>query len=75
MSDYEVGIYNSRVRSVLRSGEPWQDPTISKDYESVLYFPICNSASIEETQRRVAKEWPPEQGFVLDYIKLITPEN
>ena len=75
MSVYEVGIYNSKVRSALRTAEEWSDPTISKDYESVLYFPIRNSASIEETQRRVAKEWPPEQGFVLDFIRLITPEN
>lgn len=75
MSDYMVGIYNSKVRSVLRSGEIWEDSSISEAYDSVLYFPVNNSASIEETQKRVAREWPPEQGFVLDYIKLIIAEN
>ena len=57
MSDYEVGIYNSRVRSVLRSGEPWQDPTISKDYESVLYFPICNGELPKNGHQNRALYW------------------
>ena len=70
MSDYEIGIYNQRVRDCIRSGEDWSDPTISADYENVLYSTI-HAASIEEVERRAAVLYPKDMGFKLDFVRLI----
>ena len=72
MSDYEIGVYNRKVRETIRNGDEWNEDTgISANYENTLYFPIRNAASIEEVERRAAKSFPPEKGYVIDYIKLV----
>ena len=76
MSDYEIGIYNKIVREKIRSGEEWNnDMGISAEYENVLYYDIENAASIEEVERRVAVQFPPAMGFVLDFVRLIPKEK
>jgi hypothetical protein len=48
---------------------------ISDAYENVLYYDVENAASIEEVQRRVATQFPPSMGFVLDFVRLIPKEK
>ena len=75
MSDYEIGVYNKVVREKIRSGEDWNnDLGISAEYENVLYYDIKNAASIEEVERRVAVQFPPAMGFVLDFVRLVPME-
>ena len=76
MSNYEIGVYNKFVRKKIRSGEEWNnDMGISDAYENVLYYDVENAASIEEVERRVATQFPPSMGFVLDFIRLIPREK
>ena len=70
--EFEVGIYNSIVRTEVRSnGNNWNDQMgISSDYENVLYFPI--RAESEQDARQIAEQqWPSKSGFVIDCIILI----
>lgn len=73
MSDYEIGVYNKHVRETIRSGDDWDEEQsgISKDFENVLYFPIRNASSILEVEERSARSFPPSQGYVIDYIRLV----
>jgi hypothetical protein len=76
MSNYEVGVFNKAVREKIRSGEDWNNELgISAEFENVLYYDIINAASIEEVEQRVAKQFPPSLGFVLDFIRLIPKED
>jgi|TARA_R110000803_G_scaffold179170_1_gene241582 hypothetical protein len=76
MSNYEVGVFNKAVREKIRSGEDWNNELgISAEFENVLYYDIVNAASIEEVERRVAKQFPPALGFVLDFVRLIPKED
>ena len=72
MSDYEIGVYNSKVREAIRNGDEWDEDTgISADYENTLYFPVRNAASIEEVEKRAAKSFPLEKGYVVECIMLV----
>jgi|TARA_R100000458_G_C8020578_1_gene80500 hypothetical protein len=73
MSDYEIGVYNSKVREAIRNGDEWdeEDTGISADYENTLYFPVRNAASIEEVEKRAAKSFPSEKGYVVECIMLV----
>ena len=72
MSDYEIGVYNKKVRAAIRNGDEWSEETgISADYENTLYFPIRNAASIEEVEKRAARSFPPEKGYVVECIMLV----
>lgn len=72
MSDYEIGVYNRKVREAVRNGDEWDEETgISADYENTLYFPIRNAASIEEVEKRAARSFPPKEGYVVEFIMLV----
>ena len=72
MSDYEIGVYNRKVREAVRNGDEWDEDTgISASYENTLYFPVRNAASIEEVEKRASKSFPPEEGYVVEFIMLV----
>ena len=76
MSDYEIGVYNKIVREKIRSGEEWKSQLgIPAAFENVLYYDMANAASIEEVERRVAQQFPPELGYVLDFIRLVPKDE
>ena len=76
MSNYEVGVFNKAVREKIRSGEDWNNELgISAEFENVLYYDMANAASIEEVERRVAQQFPPELGYVLDFIRLVPKDE
>ena len=71
---YEIGIYNKRVRDCIRGGGDWNNNFgISDGFEDVNYFEF-QAASIEEVERRVERDFPKALGYVLDYIKTVTPD-
>jgi len=70
--EFEVGIYNSIVRTEIRiNGNDWKNQMgISSEYENVLYFPV-RANSKEHAKQIVEKEWPSKSGFVIDCIILV----
>lgn len=70
--EYEVGLYNSLVRTEIRiNGNDWNNMMgISSEYENVLYFPV-RANSKEHVKQLVENEWPSKSGFVIDCIMLV----
>jgi len=72
MSDYEIGVYNKKVRDTIRGGDDWDETLgISSAFENTLYFPVRNAASIEEVERKAEASFPKSMGYVVEYIQLV----
>ena len=71
---YEIGVYNKQVRDCIRGGDEWNNQLgISDAFEEVNYFEF-QAASIEEVERRVARDYPSSLGYILDYIRSVKSE-
>ena len=66
---YQIGIYNKKVRDCIRSGDDWNNQLgISDKFEDVNYFEITASSN-KEVERIAEKNFPKRLGYVLDFVK------
>ena len=71
MKVYEVGVYNSVVKKIIRSGGTLpKHSTISPEFENTLYFERV-AASEEDARIRVHNEDPKSLGYVIDYVNKV----
>jgi hypothetical protein len=71
---YEAQLYNKRVRFLLDTGEP--NVTGFSDAWADAHFVEVKAESIEQAARLLAREYPPEAGFVIRGIEeLPTPDG
>jgi len=71
MKVYEVGVYNSVVKKIIRSGGTLpKHSTISPEFENTLYFERV-AVSEEDVRIRVHNEYPKSLGYVIDYVNKV----
>jgi|TARA_B110000459_G_C16625841_1_gene505662 hypothetical protein len=71
MKVYEIGVYNSIIRKIIRSGGTLSEHNnISPEFENTLYFERV-ATSEEDARIRVNYEYPKSLGYVIDYVNKV----
>ncbi len=65
MKNYEVAIYNQKVRDALREGD--SHPNFSDDWGNLNYITFM-AGSPEEAKKRAENKHPPNLGFVIESV-------
>jgi hypothetical protein len=68
---YEAGIYNKEVVDLLKIGQRHRH--LKDEWAEVHYFKT-QATSEDEARRRLAAKYPPEQGYVIDGIFLLSDD-
>tara|TARA_R100001377_G_scaffold32310_1_gene17624 strand:+ start:569 stop:805 length:237 start_codon:yes stop_codon:yes gene_type:complete len=71
MKVFEIGVYNSVIRDIIRSGRDIpKNNTISSEFENVLYFErVADSEA--HARIRIGYEYPAKLGYVTEYVQKV----
>lgn len=68
---FEAGIYNKEVVELLKIGQRHRN--LKDDWAEVHYI-RTKAMSEAEARRKLAAKYPPEQGYVIDGIYVLSEE-
>lgn len=68
MPEFEVGVYNEKVREKVRAGSRHRD--LSDDWAEIHYIEV-DAKDENDAGRQITKKYPGSQGYVIDSVTKI----